>query len=166
MKPVMNRRKGREWALQMIVQADLNPDVDIDKMIFNFWDQQWSCHLESEQKTDEDMTDVERALMPAERLASTALREFTEKLVRGVLLGVKTLDKNIEVYSYNWSLYRIGVVERCVLRLAFYEMGSCKDVPTAVVINEAVDLAKYFSNTESGSFVNGILDRYRKDLGR
>jgi N utilization substance protein B len=53
------------------------------------------------------------------------------------------------------------VIERCVLRLAFYELEKT-DTPVPVVINEAVDLAKYFSNPESGAFVNGILDRHAR----
>jgi N utilization substance protein B len=58
-------------------------------------------------------------------------------------------------------LERAGVIERCVLRLAFYELEHT-DTPVPVVINEAVDLAKYFSNPEAGAFVNGILDRHAR----
>jgi N utilization substance protein B len=60
----------------------------------------------------------------------------------------------------------MGVVDRNVLRMAFYEMQHRKDIPAAVSINEAVDIAKYFSSSESGKFVNGVLDRARKSLER
>jgi N utilization substance protein B len=60
----------------------------------------------------------------------------------------------------------MGVVDRNVLRMALYELMHCEDIPPVVTINEAVDLAKFFSNTESGRFVNGVLDRVRKDLKR
>ncbi len=160
--PAVKRRSGREWALQMLVQADLNPELDIDKMIFNFWDQQWSCKMESDNKTDAELTEVEKLLTPAERLASTQLREFTEWLVRGTLSQIKLIDNNISMYSHNWAIYRIGVIERCVLRMAFFEIGEGK-TPTPVIINEAIDVAKYFSNADAGRFVNGVLDRYSKD---
>lgn len=165
MPAAVNRRKGREWALQMIVQADLNPDVDVDKMILFFWEQQWSCKMEADDKKDEDLSEIEKALTPAERLASTGLCEFTEQIVRGTLGVLKDIDDNIQKYSHNWSLYRIGVIERCVLRLAFYEI-SIKSAPQPVIINEAIDVAKYFSNADAGRFVNGVLDKYCKDLCR
>ena len=64
----------------------------------------------------------------------------------------------------HWTIRRMGVVERNVLRMALYELRFCKDVPSAVILNEAIDIAKYFSSTESGKFVNGILDRARKEI--
>lgn len=159
--PTNRRRNGREWALQMIVQADLNPFVDGETILSHFWEQQWSFAQEAKGKEDNDLDDLERALNPSERLASTAVREFTEALVRGVLHDLDNLDALIASYCENWSLERLGVIERCVLRLAFYEIRVIK-TPIPVAINEAVDLAKYFSNAESGAFVNGILDRFAK----
>jgi N utilization substance protein B len=81
-----------------------------------------------------------------------------------VLGHLDEIDDKLAAYTKNWPLYRMGTVERNVLRLAFYELLYCSDVPPAVVLNEAIDLAKYFSNTDSGRFVNGILDRLNKDL--
>ncbi len=161
--PATSRRKGREWALQMIVQADLNPFAEVEMILKHFWEQQWSCRQEDRGKEDNDMDDLARMLQPQERLASTGVREFTETLVRGVLGHLEAIDNEITPYCLHWSMDRIGVIERCVLRLAFYEMAYL-DTPPPVVINEAVDLAKYFSNTESGAFVNGILDKYAKTL--
>lgn len=163
--PAANRRRGREWALQMIVQADLNPFADPDMILAHFWEQQWSCLQEAAGKEDDDMDDIARLLQPGERLATGALRDFTEQLFRGVTEHLDEIDALIAPYCLHWSLDRIGVIERCVLRLGFYEMAFLK-TPPPVVINEAVDLAKYFSNNESGAFVNGILDRYRRDLVR
>ena len=60
----------------------------------------------------------------------------------------------------------MGVIERNVLRMALFEMYFRLDIPPVVTINEAVDLAKYFGSAESGRFINGILDRARKDLDR
>ena len=159
--PSAKRRNGREWALQMIVQADLNPFVNVDMILKHFWEQQWSCRQEDAGLEDGDMDDLARVLEPHERLATAAVQEFTEALVRGVLGKVEQLDAQIAPYCENWTLERAGVIERCVLRLAFYEMETM-DTPVPVVINEAVDLAKYFSNPESGAFVNGILDRHAR----
>ncbi|MEG1552856.1 MAG: transcription antitermination factor NusB [Kiritimatiellia bacterium] len=163
--PASNRRRGREWALQMLVQADLNPFADVEMILKHFWEQQWSCKQEADGKNDDDMDDLARTLAPEERLATGQLREFTEQLVRGVQKAREEIDLQIKPYCLHWTLDRIGVIERCVLRLAFYEIGFLK-TPAPVAINEAVDLAKYFANTESGAFVNGILDRYRHDLER
>ncbi len=157
--PATSRRKGREWALQMIVQADLNPFAETETILKHFWEQQWSYRQEARGKKDNDMDDLARLLEPGERLASTGIREFTESLVRGTLGALEAIDAEIAPYCLHWSMDRIGVIERCVLRLAFYEISQL-GTPAPVVINEAVDLAKYFSNTESGAFVNGILDKY------
>ena len=68
--------------------------------------------------------------------------------------------------TQNWELDRIAAVDRNVLRLAIYEMMFRDDVPPVVSINEAIEIAKKFSTKESGKFVNGILDRIRKELPR
>ncbi len=159
--PATNRRKGREWALQMIVQADLNPFADVNLILAHFWEQQWSCRQEEAGKEEEDLDDLERTLQPGERLASTGLREFTETLVRGVLGNLEAIDRSLLPLCQNWSLERAGVIERCVLRLGVYEIGTLK-TPAPVAINEAVEIAKRFSNAEAGAFVNGVLDRYAK----
>jgi len=159
------RRQGREWALQMLFQADLNPGLDIDAAIPKFWRQQWTCQIEEAEKQD---AEVEQDLSKAveDRVAPQKIRLFTEKLVRGVLGHLDEVDEKIKSYTQNWPLHRMGSVERNVLRLAFYEMIYCADVPPAVVLNEAIDLAKYFSNADAGRFVNGVLDRLNKELKR
>ena len=73
-------------------------------------------------------------------------------------------DPLIEAAGQNWRLGRMGTVERNVLRMATYEMMHMDDAPSPVVMNEAVDITKYFSSDESGRFVNGLLDRIRRDL--
>ncbi len=160
--PATKRRRGREWALQMIVQADLNPFADVNLILSHFWEQQWSCRQEAEGKEDNDMDDLARTLEPGERLASSDLRAFTENLVRGTLGALKEIDASIAPYCEHWSLDRLGVIERCVLRLGFYEIDRL-GTPAPVAINEAVELAKHFSNAEAGAFVNGILDRHARE---
>lgn len=162
MKPPTNRRhKAREWALQMIVQADLNPFAKPEMILEHFWEQQWSCRQEAAGKEDDDLDEMERTLQPGERLASTGVREFTEQLVRGTLGKLDQIDALLVPFCEHWSFDRLGVIERCVLRLAVYEIRELK-TPAPVVINEAIELAKYFSNEEAGAFVNGVLDRFAK----
>ncbi len=156
------RRQGREWALQMLFQADMNPGLDLDMSIPKFWRQQYTCKVEEAEKRDEELPESNKPV--EDRVASPKIREFTEKLVRGVQGHLAEIDAKLVAYTLNWPLHRMGSVERNVLRLAFYELLYCSDVPPAVVLNEAIDLAKYFSNTDSGRFVNGILDRLNKEL--
>ncbi len=159
------RRQGREWALQMLFQADLNPGLDIDMAIPKFWRQQWTCRLEeAEDKDTESAADTAKTV--EDRVAPQKIRLFTEKMVRGVLGHLGEIDEKLKAYTQNWPLHRMGSVERNVLRLAFYEMIYCTDVPPAVVLNEAIDLAKYFSNADAGRFVNGVLDRLNKEMKR
>ncbi len=76
------------------------------------------------------------------------------------------IDERIRRYCENYEFRRISPVDRNVLRLAIYEMLYRDDIPPVVSINEAIELAKTFGGAESGRFVNGILDRVRKDLDR
>ena len=165
----VTRRQGREWAVQMLFQTDLNVGIDVDKMILDFWMQQWSYRVESDpdRVAAPPGSDEEEQLSQEEVLAKIApkkIRDFVEIRVRGVLSHLDEIDEMISSHAKNWAMYRIGSVERNVLRLAVYELKYCEDVPNPVVMNEAVDLAKYFSNSEAGRFVNGVLDKIRKDL--
>lgn len=85
---------------------------------------------------------------------------YWEQLVRGVIREMPNLDQQIQAHSKNWSLGRMPVIDRCILRLALYEMQT-GNAPRKVIINEAIELAKAFSASESGSFVNGILDQIK-----
>ena len=158
------RRQGREWALQMLFQADLNPGQNLEVTIPKFWRQQWTCTAE-EMKDKDPKAEVDIPEDTIEdRVAPQKIRHFAETLVRGVRGNITEVDCQILKYLQNWPMHRMGSVERNVLRLAFYEMLFCPDVPRAVVLNEAIDLAKYFSNADAGRFVNGILDKFNKDL--
>lgn len=134
------RRECREWAVQLLFQLDLNPSDKLGAVFATFWKDK--------------------------RKASLGSRAYTEGLVRGVEERKAEIDTYIRKIAENWSLERMGVLDRNVIRLAIYEMQHVSEVPPVVSINEAVDLAKYFSNKESGKFVNGILDRARKDTDR
>lgn len=93
-------------------------------------------------------------------------REYADTVVRGVADELAAVDEVIRKASTNWRLERMARVDRNVLRLGAWELMRSRDVPRAVILDEAVELAKRFGSEESGSFVNGVLDRIAEDLGR
>ena len=92
--------------------------------------------------------------------------EFLRRLVLGVLEHCKELDRLIERYSENWRLDRIDVIDRNILRMALFELLYCEDITPKVTINEAIDLGKRYGSENSGSFINGILDRIQNEIVR
>lgn len=87
-------------------------------------------------------------------------------LTRGVIEKRAEIDSAIGAFSENWTVDRMAVVDRNVLRIAVYELLYCPDVPYKVVIDEAIELAKRFGAEQSGAFINGILDRVYKNTLR
>ena len=90
--------------------------------------------------------------------------EYAEGLVRGVGERVKELDEIIDKHSSDWAVDRMPVVDKTLLRLGAFELIYEIDVPAAVVINEAVELAKEFSTDDSGRFINGVLASIARDV--
>lgn len=133
-----SRRSVREWVVQLLFQMDMNPG-DLRVQFDDFW---------------------------AEHKAPESSRAMVEESVRGVIDHRKEIDAMIVAYAENWAIDRMASVDRNIIRLGVYEMLYRPDVPPVVSINEAVDLAKYFNTAESGRFVNGILDRIRKEIDR
>jgi len=82
---------------------------------------------------------------------------FTEELLRGVDRDGARIDELVSAAAVGWEIDRMPVVDRTILRLATWELLSRPDVPVAVVIDEAVELAKQYSTEQSGGFVNGVL---------
>ena len=132
------RRRAREAAIQYNFWRDLQHG-ETPKRIDDFWD---FCPVKPN------------------------VREFAEPLIQGLVSHQEEIDERIRQYCENYNLNRISAVDRNVLRLAIYEMLYRDDIPPVVSINEAIELAKTFGGAESGKFVNGILDRVRKDLTR
>jgi N utilization substance protein B len=89
---------------------------------------------------------------------------FVADVVNGVADHVGESDELIRRYSKGWSLERMPVIDRTLLRMAIYELGHRPDVPTGAVISEAVELAKQYSTDDSGKFVNGMLAAIAKEL--
>lgn len=100
-----------------------------------------------------------KRITPSEALAALVIRPdaFTDRLVRGVETGTEHSDSLISAHAHNWSIDRMPVLDVCILRIALYELASEPETPTAVIINEAVELAKRFSTDDSGRFINGML---------
>jgi N utilization substance protein B len=89
---------------------------------------------------------------------------YAEDVVRGVEVHREEIDAILRKVSEHWALERMPLVDRAVLRIGCYELGWQPDLPTGVVISEAVDLAKQYSTKDSGRFVNGMLARIAEDL--
>ncbi len=159
---MVTRRQSREWALQMLVQFDLNPPESLDAAIADFWEQQVRLESDSLAAEDRDARVIFTSNDPRELASLATARAFAEARARGAWADRDALDAALEPYLENWSLYRLGTVERAVLRLAAWELLNCADIPSPIVVNEAVALAKWFSESKSGRFVNGVLDKFAK----
>lgn len=95
---------------------------------------------------------------------SEAAISYATLLVRGIQDRCADLDALIERFAVRWALDRMPVIDKNVLRLALFELVAVPDVPTPVVINEAIELVKSLSTEESGRFINGILGRAAQEL--
>jgi len=93
-----------------------------------------------------------------------APQPYAAILARGLEEHRPRIDGLISAHAIDWSLERMPVVDRALLRMATFELGWCPDVPTSVVISEAVELAKSYSTDDSGGFVNGMLATISKEL--
>src|SRR3990170_1342011 len=129
------RRKGREYALQLLFQADVGDRARREAVSPTRFEAFW-----------------------AQRNASPDVRAFAETLVRGVETRAADINRILERHAHHWSLERMAAVDRNVLRLAVYELCYLTDVPPRVALNEAIDIAKKYGSEESGRFVNGVLD--------
>lgn len=93
-------------------------------------------------------------------------REYADTAVRGAALEHAVTDERIQSASQHWRLARMARVDRNVLRLAVWELLRRTDIPRAVILDEAVELAKQYGSESSGAFVNGVLTRIADDCGR
>ena len=133
------RRSGREAALQMLFQLE-GSGVSADQAIDLFW------------RTYED--------------ADPEGKAYADTIIRGVADNLDGIDKKIATASQNWRLERMSRVDRNLLRLGTWELMFRSDVPRAVILDEAVELAKSFGTDDSSGFVNGVLDRIAENIGR
>jgi N utilization substance protein B len=137
-----SRHRSRQRALQILFQLDARGQP-VEDAIAAYYESLYSEESETEVPPD----------------------PFTEQLVRGTMESRDTIDRRIAQHSAHWRLDRMPGVDRNILRMAVYEMSEI-GTPPAVVINEAIELARRFSGEDSVAFINGVLDAVRKELAR
>jgi N utilization substance protein B len=130
------RRKARECALQILFQLDFD-DSQPEKIIEQYWQQ---------------------------KKAIKEIRQYTDWLVKGIISHKKDIDGIIQSVSEHWRINRMAVVDRNILRMAVFELLFEQNVAAAIVINEAIEIAKKYSDEQAATFVNGLLDAARKKL--
>lgn len=137
----MKRRRAREYALQILFQLELSGSELSNELLREFW----------EGNAEEE-----------------AVKEFTYQIVKNTRAHLSEIDEIIKKAAENWSIERMAVVDRSILRAATYELAYRTDIPASVVINEALEIAKKYSTVESAPFINGILDKiarqYQPDI--
>ncbi len=130
-----DRRQARELALQALFFLDMDksaPDENLAAFRLNNKD-----------------------------LLTESVEPFFLDLVEGVLANGSEIDALLNKYSKNWRLSRMPVVDRNIMRIATFEFLKRPDIPSSVTINEAVEIGKKYGTKDSGSFINGVLDRIR-----
>jgi transcription antitermination protein NusB len=146
------RHRSRQRALQVLYQWDLTKRP-VDEAIRAFYDT-----LDADKTADEPMEEADE-----EGPSTPGRDEFMEELARGASQMAPDIDRRIAEKSAHWKLERMPIVDRNILRLGIYEM-SRQDTPAAVVIDEALELARQFSGEESVAFINGVLDAVHKEM--
>jgi len=142
------RRKSRQRAIQVLFLLDVRK-ITVEEALTAFYDSLYSSEGEDESGEERDT--------PPGRDA------FMEVLVRGTAAAASDLDALISVRAEHWRLERMPAVDRNILRLAIYEMKELGTAP-AIVIDEALELARRFSEEEAVPFLNGVLDAVRKQV--
>lgn len=130
------RTRAREFSLQILYQMDMTGDNYKDSLN-NFW----QAHID--ERIEEEV------------------KGFTSELVKGVAENLEAIDAKISQYATNWQLKRMAVVDRNIMRLSGFELMFRPDIPPKVSINEAVELAKKYSDLDAAKFVNGVLDKIK-----
>lgn len=129
------RRQARELALQVLFQLEFAPGRDLTLALRNF-----QAAFEAEADT----------------------WDYAMQLLQGIQVKQAELDQLIQTHTAHWKLERLALVDLNVLRIAAFELQNGALAPAPVVINEAIEIAKKYGTTDSGKFVNGVLDQIRK----
>jgi N utilization substance protein B len=132
-----NRRYSRELVIQFLYLTEMN-EGEIENQLKTFWENN-SCEEED-------------------------VQSFTEDILKDIFDHKEEIDARLEKYSDNWTLSRMAVIDRNLLRMAASELMYSKTVPPKVAIDEAVEIAKKYGTADSPNFINGVLDRILKEL--
>jgi len=130
----VKRRLAREKILQLLFQIDLTK-VDADEVVHTM--------ISENDLNEQDI-------------------QFIKGRVIGVLEHIEMIDKSLSQYLKSWTIHRLSNIDRAILRMSVYEF-IYTDVPVSVTINEAIELAKTFSDSDSSKFINGVLGSMIKD---
>jgi N utilization substance protein B len=154
------RHRSRQRALQVLYQWDMTK-LPMEETIQAFYD---TLRAEGAPEAAEEPDDPDQPNddQPSDDPPRSGRDLFMEELVNGASAMAPAIDLRISEKSAHWKLERMPIVDRNILRLAIYEM-SRQDTPAAVVIDEALELARQFSGDESVSFINGVLDAIHKE---
>jgi N utilization substance protein B len=128
------RRKSREGTLQILFQLEFD-DSDPDDVVNQFWEA---------------------------KKASREIKDYSSYLIKGITSHRNSIDRIIQSASEHWRLSRMAVVDRNILRMAVFELFYEEGLAPAIVINEAIEVAKKFSSDQAAQFINGILDGLRR----
>src|SRR3984893_7113446 len=151
------RHRSRRRALQVLYQWDMTKRP-VEEAIRAFYDT-----LDADKVTEEPMEEKDGDEAEEEGSAGSGRDPFMEELARGASEMAPDIDHRIAEKSAHWKLERMPIVDRNILRLGIYEM-SRQDTPAAVVIDEALELARQFSGEDSVAFINGVLDAVHKEI--
>jgi N utilization substance protein B len=136
------RRKAREITLQLLFQKEFAPPITTKL---------WQSTVQSDDLSKEQ-----------DKISPDSFK-YAEVLIKGIQDKLSEIDSLIQTSSQHWKLDRMTTIDRNIIRLGVYEMKFANELlPASIAINEAVELAKIFSTTDSPSFINGILDQINK----
>ncbi|NIO49537.1 MAG: transcription antitermination factor NusB [Candidatus Aminicenantes bacterium] len=130
------RRKAREETLRILFRLEFE-NKQIEKTLNQYWES---------------------------KEASEEIKEYSTWLVKGIISDQAKIDNIIQQVSEHWRISRMALVDRNILRMAVFELLYEENIAPAIIINEAIEIAKKYSGDEAATFVNGILDAIRKDL--
>ncbi len=131
----MGRKLARESAMKLLFQMEMNNDFSTESI---------NVFFDNNEFTDDE-------------------KEYIIHTINQVNNNLETIDKKIEKYALGWKINRIPKVDLSILRIAIYEILFRKDIPVEVSINEAIDISKKYSTSESSKFINGLLGSVVRD---
>ncbi|SHJ66224.1 NusB antitermination factor [Hathewaya proteolytica DSM 3090] len=134
----MNRKKSRELAMKALYQIEMN-DVSAEQALEYL-----------------KMLNDEGDIIPEDEIDFSYIKD----IIQGVINHKDEIDEKICAQLQNWTINRISKTNLCILRLSVYEILYVDEIPNVVSVNEAIELAKQFSEDKSSKFINGVLDKF------
>ncbi len=130
------RRKAREETLRILFRLEFE-NTQVEKTLNQYWE---------------------------DKKAPEEIKEYSSLLVNGIISNQEKIDNIIQKVSEHWRISRMALVDRNILRMAVFELLYEENIAPAIIINEAIEIAKKYSGDEAATFVNGVLDAIRKSL--